>query len=514
MIIVRLLILGLASLFIGCTAEGLVPDSSLESKATPAGVAAPLSLSEFQNLKPEKQYQVANKLAGTMYKGIPVDVFFDFNVYGDNLKVSEAGSQYLKNARAGLTSRLKNKTNYNNLIEARHDLGTDLQRAKALPLAILKEYPESRERFEVWMAYVLMNTILFSPAEELDSTNYIDIQIVFNTLVKKMSDDVNVSEIVLAHMKSEANWRRFRSPEDNVREMMEIYLGLFDRDEEVPRAAIACKNWYLTGENNEERYALIVNDFEENTQPQFVLGRWVTNCEDFYDAVAQSSRLIPQLTGHLVAWFFPNASEAKKANIVKDIVAQKPTRFNEIFTAIIFSREYLMNNERPKSFEENFFNLAERLAWEQTNTAFMRELTANSNANRDGLREMGQPTMTLKLGRPNGQPLDVLSFSYYHKTLREQLLARVGTVWGSWGDAFVDKGDLFETEDYIDYLFLAGLSRKATSEEMTVIKQAFVDSGNDAGGNYRSNQASIVFDYISRLPDLYYFKKITEGDAQ
>ncbi|MDH3326566.1 MAG: hypothetical protein OEM38_07610 [Gammaproteobacteria bacterium] len=515
MIIKRLLVSGMITfLLIGCKASDLAVDDSVGNESTPTGVAAPLSNSEYQSLKPEKQYQVANKLAATLFKGIPADEFFDFNSYGSGLKVSQAGNQYLSETRNELVARLRSKDRYSHLIEQRHNLGSDAQKAKAEPLAIIKEYPFSRDQLEAWMAYVLMNTILFSPAEEIDSTNYIDVQRIYDGLLKAMGNDASIRDIILTHMKSQANWRRFRSPEDNTREMIEIYLGLFDRDEDVPHASIACKNWYLTGENNAERYALVIDDSEENSVPQKVLGSWVTTCEDFYTVVANHQLVIPRITTYLVDWFFPNSSSALRSEIVKDIVSKNPVRFHDIFTAIIFSREYLINNEKPKNFEETFFNLAERLDWDQTNTSFLRELAADSNGARSGLKAMGQPTMTLKLGRFMGQPLDSLSFAYYHQTLREQLLTRTRANWGSWGNEFVDKGDLFDTDEYIDFLFLSALSRKASSEESVAIKQVFMDSNNESGGNYRRNQASIVFDYISRLPDLYYFKSITAGDTQ
>ena len=518
MIINRLLISGLVILLIGCKADDLTDDTSLNSRATPTGVAAPLSNSEFQNLAPEKQYQVANKLASTLYQGVPVDEFFDFNVSGNNLKVSDAGNQYLRTVRMDLITKLKNKANYTKRIESRHNLGTVQERAKALPLAILTEYPSSRERFEVWMVYVLMNTILFSPAEELDSANYIDIQSVFNNLVLNMNDDTSIRSTVLAHMKSQSNWRRFRSPEDNTREMIEIYLGLFDRDTDVSKAAVACKNWSLTAANDEQEYTLVVDLFTENVEPQKILDRWATTCDDFYDVVSNHPLLIPQVASYLVEWFFPEVPAAKRGEIVKDIVAKNPVRFHDIFTAIIFSREYLIENEKPKSFEDNFFNLAERLNWEAVaNSSYLRDLAADANGtggNIAGLAEMGQPTMTLKLGRAIKQPLDPLRFSYYHNLLREQLLTKVDNDLGSWGDAFVNKGDLFDTDEYINYLFLSVLSRQATEEELTVIKEVFVASNNESGTDYRMNQARIVFDYISRLPDLYYYKTIKKGEAQ
>lgn len=91
-------------------------------------------------------------------------------------------------------------------------------------------------------------------------------------------------------MISQENWRRFRSPEDNTREMIEIFLGLFDQDAEVPKASIACKNWSLT--DDEQGYQLVIG-FDENTEPQEVLGAAILSCYDFYQAVAQHPLLIP-----------------------------------------------------------------------------------------------------------------------------------------------------------------------------------------------------------------------------
>ncbi|MBW2468110.1 MAG: hypothetical protein JRE62_02360, partial [Deltaproteobacteria bacterium] len=62
--------------------------------------------------------------------------------------------------------------------------------------------------------------------------------------MKGIRQDNSIRQIVYDHMVSQENWRRFRSPEDNTREMMEIFLKRFN-DAEVPLAAMACKNWSL-----------------------------------------------------------------------------------------------------------------------------------------------------------------------------------------------------------------------------------------------------------------------------
>lgn len=255
-------------------------------------------------------------------------------------------------------------------------------------------------------------------------------------------------------------------------------------------------------------YQLVIDNSEANTEPQKVLGSWVTSCEDFYEVIANHPLVIPRITTYLVDRFFPNTDAAKRNEIVKDIVSKNPVRFHDIFSAIIFSREYLLNNEKPKSLEETYFNLADRIDW-HPNDRFIRELTGNSSSE-PNLKNMKQPTMTLKLGRFKDQPLDSLSFAYYHKAVRERLLAKTNTRWGSWGSEFIEQGDIFEQDEYIDFLFLSALSRKATQNEIDTLKEVFAETENETD---RNDQARIVFDYISRLPDLYYYKKITEGDA-
>ena len=123
--------------------------------------------------------------------------------------------------------------------------------------------PLSREYYETWISYKLMNTILFSPALELETMDYTDIQKIFSRLIYLIAEDYTIGEIVYEHMITQENWRRFRSPEDNTREMMEIYLKRFN-DDEVPLASTACRNWSLTDES--EGYQLFIG-FDRNTEP-------------------------------------------------------------------------------------------------------------------------------------------------------------------------------------------------------------------------------------------------------
>ena len=149
--------------------------------------------------------------------------------------------------------------------------------------------------------------------------------------------------------------------------------------------------------------------------------------------------------------------------------------------------------------------------------------------------------MSLKIGRLPDVPLDALSFANYHKAVREELLTGTngyydvrlydgsqtdipGLIYNGQGN---DDDDLrpvisqLSLTDYIHFLFLNTLQRKASAEEVTGLitiydglslltvdadgNQIVVPSTNDSRHN---NIAAVTFDYISRLPEFYYFRAV------
>ena len=68
------------------------------------GYAEPLTDSEYEDLSPEQQYAVLNKLLGTIYKGMPVDEFFDLDAGLDNPQV--AFTDGLRNVRTALRNEM------------------------------------------------------------------------------------------------------------------------------------------------------------------------------------------------------------------------------------------------------------------------------------------------------------------------------------------------------------------------------------------------------------------------
>lgn len=481
-----------------CKAGNLQQQSEAGPWPSSEGAAARLTAAEYAELGPLEQFHVANKLAGALYKGVPATQFFDWNAGVDGLSVTAGGENFVNKTAEQLGQSLKSPTAYVERYKARYTFN-DTRRATAVPLAAIFEYPLSRDQFNAWSAYTLANTILFSPAEEIDSASYADVHNVYNGLLKALNDNATIREIAFAHMVSEANWRRFRSPEDNTREMIEIYLGLFDRDEDVPRAAIACKNWYITDDAG--GYELQRDILEENRVPQKVLDQWVTTCEDFFRLVATHPLLVPRVTTVLVDQFFPKYSAEQRAALVQSIMATQPERFQDVFAAILLSREYLLNNERPQSLEETLFNVAGRLQW-TPRANFFNALTNPDPGAVATLHNMKQPSMSLKLGRWKDQPMDSLSFAHFHRAVREQVLIdeRVDPFNkddGGWNSDIVAPADFLSKKDFIQYLFISVLSRKPNDQELTTLTTLTKDAKP-------RGVAMITFDYFSRLPELYF----------
>lgn len=144
--------------------------------------------------------------------------------------------------------------------------------------------------------------------------------------------------------------------------------------------------------------------------------------------------------------------------------------------------------------------------------------------------------MRLKIGRLPDVPLDALSFANYHKGVREQLLMNEASYNGSQLDipGLIYKGDGDDADanvrdvvaqlslsDYIDFLFLNTLQRKASAAEvdgLITIYDGLSYLTTDSDGvkiirpstsnTNHDNIADVTFDYISRLPEFYYFKAI------
>ncbi len=479
---------------------------SNESSHNPDEHASSLELTaaEYEALPALDRYKVTNKLLGALYKGSPAADFFNLT-NGMEPLVIKGGAMCIADIKSALKQPMADKSAALARIDDKYNFQ---DRAKPIqyPLAMLYEFPLSRDQFTVWMAYRLANSILFSPALELETCDHTDIQRVFQRLVTQIEDGYSIREVVYEHMISQENWRRFRSPEDNTREMMEIYLDRL-RDDEVPRAALACKNWSLT--DDREGYQLLIG-YDENTEPQAILDTTVTTCNDFYRAVANHADLIPRITSVMVKLFLIDAPPDVQQSIADTIVSENPRVFQDIFIPILFSREFLIETERPAHMEERFFNIAQRISW-WANANFFRDINhAWSSSTYPSLKNMRQAALTYKLGRSADVPLDTLSFSYFHKSIRERLLLDrrsdpLNENDGGWQDEFIDVG--LEIDDFIKYLFVDIISRLPTDVELTTLSQIIADR-RYTEERHAVHRATIVMDYLSRLSETYYFNAL------
>ena len=500
----------------GCSAssqQDVNTQLSASSASNPTTIKA-MTQSDYQKLSGEKQYQLVNKLLATLFKGLEVDDFFNLMDGVSKLSLKEDRLDINK-VRQLLAQDEPYYSNYIDLLNQHYFDSTGRQQnTRTYPMAVLYTLPLSRTYYNRWMAYILANTILFSPAYELDSVDFTDVESVYNNLVFMLDDNKSIADIVYAHVTSEENWRRFRSPEDNTREMMEIYLRQFI-DDEVPKASTACKNWYLSSEA--EGYQLRKGLNVNLVAQQSLLGRNdIVSCEDFYRALSQHPALIKTVIQVLVEHFFVTRSAPEKQSLANEIAATQPTTFKQIFDLILFSKTYLMETVRTKSFEESFLSVASRIKW-YAGKNFFYDLTDNNPGDMPvDLSEIKQNPFSYKLGRSVEVPLDSLSFAYYHKSLRDQLLLdRRGTsdpsnlYDGGWRPEFIGdpKIDRLSDQDFIHYLFLSVITRKATQEELGTLEQLFADNNISS----RLQKTYIVLDYLSRLSELYFYSPIQEA---
>jgi hypothetical protein len=370
------------------------------------------------------------------------------------------------------------------------------------------------------MAYVLCQTIMFSPAYEVESVVKFPELIAsgYERLSKDLKEGKTIREIVYRHMNSKENWARFRSPEDNGREMLEIWLYDYD-DAHVPLAAKALRNWrweVRREKNGEGVYGDVYrfyndrnNPGEINDEPVEILGTTVTTGEDFYRMIASHPGLVPTVTDRLVHLFFPALSAEEKREITDAIVASEPETFRDIFEQILFSKKFLLESARLKTPEEVYMGLAHTLGVHPGGTTFRYLFT-------DCMAPSNQAPFTYKLGRLDEGVDDSDSVIRMHRYIRSALfLNRRGDGWDA--GSLRSRYDAETLEGYMENIFLDIAGRGMTKEEREALTAIAADAGIDTekpGSWSKFAVTLVVFDYLSRLSEIYVHPKITGEVAQ
>jgi len=479
-----------------------------------------LSDSKFNRLSMQDKRKVADKLLTSLFFGYPAPI----------LKQKITSRHFLCSIRKGLSVAKNNMAQVENEIrnEARYYREDNNWRPYEVFDILARFY--AMQYLDInylhnWIAYILTQNIMFSPAYELDSSHYPNVSSVYNWLVMDMNDDVGMRYSTYLHMTSTDNWRRFRSPEDNGREMLEIYTFDFN-DADVPKAARALQNWYL----DEDHDSLVIG-LNQNPYPQQLFGTTVTTGFDFYRELVKSAGFTHGVVRRLVDFFFTDYDETNKQRVTNIIVSSHPETWQDILLQIVFSEEYLLRSSRVKSAEELFYSLVKKLEYKHYKMTFYRF--------NEALDEMNQSSMKYKLGKLERTPLDTLSFAHYHKYIREKILMRnvCGTHeettyedWNTFGwrppllgnDRFtyiVDNPGA-TLDSFISYLFEFMVHRQPTPQETAMFKNNMLGSNGDykwrynfsvvEGGCYtrRENAAEDILDYISRLSELYMFQEV------
>lgn len=546
-----------------------------------------LSQTEFDALSAEDQFMVANKVLSTMYRGIPADEFFDLTQGLDKPVVQytnfinrtqsalqqDLSSSELESAEEDIFGVADNPAtpDVDEYIPARFT-SFDSDSPHQIYIARALGYPVSRDQFVEWMSVFLANTIMFSPAREMESTDEADISRVLDYLKTAISDNTPIRSIIKGWLGNLSRWRVSRSPENHALEMFELYLGVFndtpEEQQNTINGGIACSKYYLTDASR--GYELQPdNMFTGLKKPVKVFNQYVYDCKGLYDVVAGHPLLIPRVVEVIANYFLDGMSAAKKLSVVKEIVGTNPQTFEDIFLAVMFSKAFLLESERPKSFEENAFNFLYAMHWTprsdsgELDQALTWRMYSYRDWNRNGIKlsNMGWSSMDYKIGRTPFLPMDVLVFAFYHKAIREEVLLNGKAFDGS---RYPKLADFTESEtprdapfeivdgafyiagtedlkpqlesltvpDFIDYVFLSALGRRATADET----KAFVGEGiardhlryyeDDTSGEERlslrrtirgddelheiwtDDFAEVMLDYISRLPEFYYYKAV------
>jgi len=469
---------------------------------------------EFNKLSKENRYIVANKILTTLFYGYPKNILEEKIESGDFISSLVRDLNSYKNNIYAVEEYIRDKNYFY------QDSLKEVNRILSRFFAMEKL---DRYFFNNWISYILTQTIMFTPAYELETTHSPNITTVYSRIVKLLEESATMQFITYEHMTSSENWRRFRSPEDNGREMLEIFTLDFN-DSDVPIAGKALQNWKLDRDND-----TLVIDLNENRDPLTLFSTTIYNGYDFYLELVKSSEFTYGATSRLVDFFFLDMDGVKKDKITQKIIGSNPATWQDILLQIILSKEYLLNSTREKSAEELYYSLLRKMSYKHKKSSF--------NTLRYYLEDMHQASLKYKLGKLDRVPLDTLSFANYHKFIREHVVMRRLNPekkdnyddWDSygWRDEFINR-DFFDLdeenhektlESFLNYIFTVMIYRLPQKRELEFFKShmlqtkdgklQFLNRFNPFVDNSRDRNITIlVLDYISRLEELYRFKGV------
>lgn len=360
-------------------------------------------------------------------------------------------------------------------------------------LARLFYMPASKEYVNLWVAYNLVNSKFFSASLELNTVEGTTGVNLYQKIFADVQQDKSMSDLLYSYINSEEHWRRFRSPEDNTREVLELQIGVFD-DSLVPLASQTCQN-YKYNENEKN----LVIDFNYNFMPVNIFGKEIVSCGDFYSLVSKDDRVKETFADYFLNFYFPTYNETQKYAVKRDILAQNPRTYKDILLGIVLSKEYLKNATKAKTMEELYLSNARKIDFLPGLSTFKYFKSIADDAN--------QPIMHYKLGRELSAPIDVLSSSIIMKNFRNRILLDTKNDmfndWDAgWSYTFTQSLDWSSKENFLNDLFKLMIQREIEASE----KEAFIDMFSEYSLTkeyHKSVMLRVVLDYLSQIPEIY-----------
>ncbi|MFC1798005.1 hypothetical protein ACFLY2_02465 [Patescibacteria group bacterium] len=444
------------------------------------------------------QTKIAQKILSTLYKGMNVNEID---------KLLDSGT---------FISHIKDKINNRKLDPSEMDdvvtkVKSHYFRNRALqePLAMIAYIPLSKDYINLITAYRLMQSILYSGAYELDTVGQDEVINLFEMLFSGLKEGKTIEEIVYDYLDSLAIALRFPASENRTREIMEIFLMIFndllaEEDQLVPITSKLCQNYQI----NNSTKKLVIDPFYENTETLTLFGKQVRTCDDFHKAVVDHPDLTKVQIIRLVDVFFPNSSLEQKDLVIDKILESNPEGYQYIIKQIIFSDEYLLRTDNYKSIEETAFPFAGI-----TDFTFYKNFFYYFE---DKFRYMGQRTNTYKLGRSNSTPIDPRNFQIHRNTNRDMLVRdtlsnQLNENDGGWGIDFLNSLDNSSERAFVNDISRNFTGGVLSDLEFEIMEFQLGDKLDISTISYKTKLIKIVLDYLLYMKtDYYQFEKLGE----
>lgn len=178
-----------------------------------------------------------------------------------------------------------------------------------------------KEYFDNWITYQLANTFSLAVGSELSTVSNSIVLTHLTEIRNAVAANESIKAFMLSYFLSEMFWARFRSPEDNGREVLEIYLGKF-QDDLVPKAAKILQNYAFN-----ESSGSLEKGLNANTEAQFIDGQWLTTPKQLYQYVVNHEAFLPHVYAHVLMQLHGTAN----SDVLASLKAQNIDSFRDLY---------------------------------------------------------------------------------------------------------------------------------------------------------------------------------------